>query len=74
MMIESGGSATANNSDRYFGLFQYSHGTWSGSWNPQRSADIFDGSAQIKATALAIKQGHGPGWWGSSYAWAFEGK
>ena len=71
MMAESGGSATANNSDRYLGLFQYTRSCWSGSWNPYRKADIFDGSAQIKATALAIKLGHGPGWW-PSYSWAFQ--
>jgi peptidoglycan hydrolase CwlO-like protein len=71
MMIESGGSATAVGPGGYHGLFQYSPGTWKGSWNPYRSAGIYDGSAQIRATALAISQGHGPSWWGSSFGWAF---
>jgi peptidoglycan hydrolase CwlO-like protein len=72
MMAESGGSATATNGP-YCGLFQYSRSTWGGSWNPWRARGIFDGRAQIDATALAIRQGHGPGWWGSTYAWAFGG-
>jgi peptidoglycan hydrolase CwlO-like protein len=71
MGAESGGSATASNGVD-FGLFQYAAGTWKGSWNPWRSASIFDGGAQIKATALAISQGHGPAWWPTTYAWAFS--
>jgi len=70
MMIESGGSATASNGVN-FGLFQYATGTWKGSWNPWRSSSIFDGGAQIRATALAIGQGHGPSWWPNTYPWAF---
>jgi len=71
MGAESGGSATASNGVD-FGLFQYTAGTWKGSWNPWRSASIFDGGAQIKATALAVSQGHGPAWWPTTYAWAFS--
>ena len=71
MLVESGGSATAVSPTGFCGLFQYARGTWRGSWNPYRGADIFDGAAQIRATALAIHQGRGPGWWGPSYGWAF---
>jgi len=73
MMVESGGSATIVGPGGYYGLFQYSPSTWSGSWNPWRSASITDGSAQIKATALAIRQGYGHAWWDPSYTWAFQG-
>jgi hypothetical protein len=34
---------------------------------------ITDGAAQIKATALAIRQGNGHAWWDPSYTWAFQG-
>jgi hypothetical protein len=71
MEVESGGSATASNGVDY-GLFQYSSGTWKGSWNPWHSASIVDGGAQIKATALAIHLGYGPAWWPSTYPWAFS--
>jgi len=71
MGAESGGSATASNGVD-FGLFQYSTGTWKGSWNPWHAASIFDGAAQIKATALAVREGHGPAWWPTTYAWAFS--
>jgi peptidoglycan hydrolase CwlO-like protein len=73
MMIESGGSATIVGPGGYYGLFQYAPATWKGSWNPWRSSDITDGAAQIKATALAIHQGHGHGWWDPSFTWAFQG-
>ena len=73
MMVESGGSATVVGPGGYYGLFQYSPATWSGSWNPWRSARINDGSAQINATALAIGQGYGHAWWDPSYTWAFQG-
>ncbi len=73
MMVESGGSATIVGPGGYYGLFQYSPSTWSGGWNPWRSASITDGSAQIKATALAIRQGFGHAWWDPSYTWAFQG-
>jgi len=71
MMAESQGSATASNGVD-LGLYQYAPGTWKGSWNPWRSASIFDGGAQIKATALAIHLGYGPSWWPTTYPWAFS--
>lgn len=73
MMIESGGSAAVVGPGGYYGLFQYAPSTWRGSWNPWRSASISDGAAQIKATALAIRQGNGHAWWDPSYTWAFQG-
>jgi peptidoglycan hydrolase CwlO-like protein len=73
MMVESGGSASIIGRGGFCGLFQYSPGTWKGDWNPWRSSSISDGAAQIKATALALKQGHGHAWWDPSYTWAFEG-
>jgi len=74
MMIESGGSAVAVGPGGYYGLFQYAPTTWKGSWNPYRSASITDGSAQIKATAVALHLGYGHAWWDPSYSWAFQGK
>ena len=74
MMIESGGSATVVGPGGYYGLFQYAPTTWKGSWNPWRTSSITDGAAQIKATALAIRQGNGHSWWDPSYTWAFEGQ
>ena len=73
MMIESGGNASivGGSGGRFCGLFQYFPGTWKGSWNPWRGESIFSGTAQIKATALAIKMGKGPFWWNPSYQWAF---
>lgn len=73
MMVESGGSATVVGPGGYYGLYQYSPATWKGSWNPWRSSSITDGAAQIRATALAIRQGHGHAWWDPSYSWAFQG-
>ena len=73
MMIESGGSATVVGAGGYYGLFQYAPSTWNGSWNPWRSSSITDGAAQIKATALALRQGYGHAWWDPSYTWAFQG-
>jgi methyl-accepting chemotaxis protein len=73
MMIESGGSATVVGPGGYYGLFQYAPSTWKGSWNPWRSSSITDGAAQIKATALALRQGYGHAWWDPSYTWAFQG-
>jgi len=73
MMIESGGSATVVGPGGYYGLFQYAPTTWEGGWNPWRSAGITDGTAQIKATALAIREGYGHAWWDPSYSWAFQG-
>jgi hypothetical protein len=71
MLVESGGVATVRNG-AYCGLFQYSSGTWHGSWNPWRGASIFDGAAQIKASARAIKLGYGPGFWPNTYGYAFS--
>jgi hypothetical protein len=71
MLAESGGSAAASNGVD-MGLFQYSAATWKGAWNPWHAASIFDGGAQIKATALAIHLGSGPSWWPTTYAWAFS--
>ena len=73
MMIESGGSASVVGPGGYYGLFQYAPSTWKGSWNPWRSSSIADGAAQIKATALALRQGYGHSWWDPSYSWAFQG-
>lgn len=73
MMIESGGSPSASNSGQFLGLYQYAPSTWRASWNPWHAASIFDGAAQIKATALALHLGHGPAWWPNSYPWAFAG-
>jgi hypothetical protein len=73
MMIESGGSATIVGPGGYYGLFQYAPTTWKGSWNPWRASAITDGAAQIKATALAIRQGYGHAWWDPSFTWAFQG-
>jgi predicted nucleic acid-binding Zn-ribbon protein len=73
MMIESGGNASivGGSGGRFCGLFQYWPGTWKASWNPWRAESVFNGSAQIKATALAIKMGKGPYWWNPSFQWAF---
>jgi len=73
MMIESGGSASVVGPGGYYGLFQYAPSTWKGDWNPWRSSSIADGAAQIKATALALRQGYGHSWWDPSYSWAFQG-
>jgi peptidoglycan hydrolase CwlO-like protein len=71
MLVESGGSATIVGPGGYHGLYQYSLVTWRGSWNPYRSASIYDGEAQIKATALAVARGYGASFWPSTYGWAF---
>jgi len=73
MMSESGGQPGVVGSGLYYGLFQYCHSTWNASWNPYRAADIRDGAAQIKATALALKMGKGPYWWPNTYGPAFSG-
>ncbi len=72
MMAESGGSATIVAPGGYHGLYQYSLTTWRGSWNPYRSASIYDGEAQIKASALAISRGWGPSFWPTTFDWAFR--
>ena len=73
MIIESGGYASIVGPGGYYGLFQYAPSTWRGSWNPYRSSSITDGTAQIRATALALKMGYGHAWWDPSYSWAFSG-
>jgi hypothetical protein len=69
MMLESGGSRTAGTT--YKGLFQYYPGTWSGSWNPWRRESIYNGWAQIRATAYALSRGMGRSQWPNTYPMAF---
>jgi len=72
MLLESGGRTQAvGGGGAYLGLFQYSLSTWHGSWNPWRTHSIFDGAAQIQATAKAIRLGYGPSWWPNTYPRAF---
>jgi hypothetical protein len=72
MLVESGGVATARNGP-YCGLFQYSASSWRSAWNPWSGVSIFDGAAQIKASALAVKLGLGPGLWPNTFGYAFSG-
>ena len=69
MMLESGGRRYAGTT--YKGLFQYYPGTWRASWNPWRDLSIYNGWAQIRATAYAIDRGMGPSSWPSTYYRAF---
>lgn len=69
MMAESGGRRFAGST--YKGLFQYYPGTWRASWNPWRTQSIYNGWAQIQATAYAIDRGMGPSSWPSTYWAAF---
>lgn len=69
MMLESGGRRTVGTT--YKGLFQYYPSTWSGSWNPWRHESIYNGWAQIRATAYAIGRGMGPSQWPNTYPMAF---
>ena len=69
MILESGGRRTAGTT--YKGLFQYYPSTWTGSWNPWRRHSIFNGWAQIRATAYAISRGMGPSQWPNTYPMAF---
>lgn len=69
MMIESGGQRYAGTA--FKGLFQYHPGTWRSSWNPWRNQSIYDGWAQIQATAYAVHKGMGPAHWTTTYAAAF---
>jgi hypothetical protein len=68
MMRESGGDPRAGASGQFRGLFQYWTGTWKNDWNPYRAESIFDGSAQIFATAYAIHKGMGPQMWTTTFA------
>jgi hypothetical protein len=69
MMIESGGQRYAGSA--FKGLFQYYPGTWRASWNPWRNQSIYDGWAQIQATAYAVHIGMGPAHWTTTYRAAF---
>lgn len=70
MSFESGGRVHAENGP-YHGLYQYCWPTWQAAWNPWRHCSIYDGEAQIRATALAIRRGWGPQWWPNTYPRAF---
>ena len=69
MMLESGGRRTVGG--MYKGLFQYYPSTWAGSWNPWRHESIYNGWAQIRATAYALSRGMGPSQWPNTYPMAF---
>jgi len=69
MMAESGGRRYAGTT--YKGLFQYYPGTWRASWNPWGDESIYNGWAQIQATAYAIDRGMGPSNWPATYPAAF---
>jgi hypothetical protein len=71
MMMESGGKARAVGAGRFYGLYQYSLTTWKGAWNPWRGQNVFDGSAQIEASAYAVKKGMGRSLWGNTFPSAF---
>jgi soluble lytic murein transglycosylase-like protein len=71
MMMESGGKVRAIGAGRYYGLFQYAMVTWKDDWNPWRGQSVYDGVAQINASAYAIKKGKGPSLWGNTYPAAF---
>jgi hypothetical protein len=71
MMMESGGEPRAVGAGRYYGLFQYALVTWKGDWNPWRGRSVYDGAAQIEASAYAIKKGMGHSLWGNTYPAAF---
>ena len=68
MMRESGGLPRAGADSAFRGLFQYWTTAWAASWNPWRHDSIFDGSAQIFATAYAIHKGWGAQFWTTTFA------
>ncbi len=70
MTLESGGRVNAQNGS-YHGLYQYCWSTWHGAWNPWRAQSLFNGEAQIRATALAIRRGWGRQMWPNTYPRAF---
>ena len=70
MSFESGGRATACNGS-FVGLYQYCLSTWHAAWNPYRARSIYDGEAQIRATAVAIRRGWGSSMWPNTYPLAF---
>jgi len=69
MMFESGGRPAVGTT--YKGLFQYAPSTWARHWNPWHQESIFNGWAQIRATALALSKGMGPSQWPNTYPMAF---
>jgi len=70
MMLESGGQPAVV-SGPYNGLFQYTTSEWARLWNPWRHKSIYNGWAQIRATALALSRGLGPSQWPNTYPMAF---
>jgi hypothetical protein len=70
MSFESGGRLHAENGS-FHGLFQYCWSTWRAAWNPWRHHSLYDGEAQIRATAVAIRRGWGPSMWPNTYPRAF---
>jgi hypothetical protein len=70
MSLESGGRVNAQNGS-FHGLYQYCSSTWQAAWNPWRTASLYNGEAQIRATALAIKRGWGRQMWPNTYPRAF---
>ena len=71
MMLESGGKARAVGAGRYYGLYQYALVTWKDDWNPWRGKSVYNGAAQIEASAYAIKKGMGRSLWGNTFPAAF---
>jgi len=70
MILESTGRPTEV-SGPYKGLFQFTTSEWASHWNPWRHESIFNGWAQIRACALALSKGMGPGQWPNTYPMAF---
>ena len=70
MSLESGGRVHADNGS-FHGLYQYCWSTWRGAWNPWRHSSLYDGAAQIRATAVAIHRGLGAQMWPNTYPRAF---
>ena len=63
MLCESSGNPNASGGrGAWLGLFQYAPTTWRGSWNPYRSASIWDARSQIYATARAWSIGMQSHW------------
>jgi hypothetical protein len=70
MMLESSGNAH-NVTGPFKGLYQYCNATWNAAWNPFRKYGIFNGGAQVWATATAIHRGWGPHMWPNTYPMSF---
>jgi hypothetical protein len=70
MSLESGGRVHAENGS-FHGLYQYCWSTWRAAWNPWRHSSLYDGAAQIRATAVAIHRGWGAQMWPNTYPRAF---